>query len=122
MKSKTTIKIYHNEMCSKSCAALQLLDKSGIETRILSYLDGTLDKPGLKNILTLLQLKPIELIRTKESLFQERYKGLVRTDEQWIEIMLQHPILIERPIIIRGNQAIIGRPIEKLINFLEKTP
>lgn len=108
-------------MCSKSCAALHHLDQSGINTEILSYLDGTLSREELKNVLTLLKLKPVELIRTKEPLFQEQYKGVVRTDEQWIEIMLQHPILIERPIIIKGNQAIIGRPIEKLINLLKET-
>lgn len=108
-------------MCSKSCAALQLLKKKEANTEVLSYLDGTLGSKELRNILTLLKLTPIELIRTKEPLFQEKYKGLVTTDEQWIDIMLQNPILIERPIIIRGNQAIIGRPIEKVIDFLQET-
>ncbi|SKB99956.1 arsenate reductase [Sphingobacterium nematocida] len=121
MKAKSTIKIYHNEMCSKSCAALQLLDKNGVNPEIVSYLDGTLDTEELKNILTLLKLKPYDLIRTNEPLFQEQYKNMVASDEQWIEIMLQHPILIERPIVIRDNQAIIGRPIERLVDLLKET-
>lgn len=123
MKSTSSnIKIYHNTSCSKSCAAVQLLENKDTELDIVNYMDGNLRREELKNILQLLRLSPLELMRTKEPLFQQQFKDLVQTDEQWIDTMIKHPILIERPIIIKGDKAIIGRPVERLIDLLDKTP
>ncbi|WP_033562596.1 arsenate reductase family protein [Sphingobacterium sp. SYP-B4668] len=112
------IKIYHNKMCSKSCAALDLLNQSQIELQVQEYLYDVPSKAELIAILKLLQMKPFELIRQNESLFQQQFASLILSDEDWLEIMLKHPILIERPIIIKDGKAIIGRPLEKVINLL----
>ncbi|UIR54804.1 arsenate reductase (glutaredoxin) [Sphingobacterium sp. SRCM116780] len=112
------IKIYHNRMCSKSCAALNLLQEKGLEIQIQEYIHHVPSKYELIELLTLLKLKPLELIRQKEPLFQEKFQDLLLTEEEWIDIMLEHPILIERPIVVKDGKAVIGRPLEKIVNLL----
>ncbi|GEM70231.1 arsenate reductase (glutaredoxin) [Sphingobacterium mizutaii NBRC 14946 = DSM 11724] len=112
------IKIYHNNMCSKSRAALNLLKDNNEEIEIQEYLKEAPTKSELKEILKMLQMKPLELIRKNETLFKENYKDKNLTDEEWIEIMLENPVLIERPIVVKDGKAAIGRPIEKIIELL----
>ncbi|MNO06016.1 arsenate reductase [compost metagenome] len=71
-------------------------------------------------LVTLLQLKPLELIRRNESIFQEKFKNLVLSDEEWISVMLEYPILIERPIVVKDGKAVIGRPIDKVITLISE--
>lgn len=118
MKAETGIKIYHNSACSKSCEALELLKKMGESPKVVSYIEDTPNRDELIKILKLLKLKPRELIRTKEPLFRQHYEGLVLSDEEWLDILLANPILIERPIIIKDDKAVIGRPVEKIIDIL----
>src|SRR5690606_1070618 len=115
---KTMIKIYHNNMCSKSRAALNLLKVNNEEIEVQEYLKEAPTKSELKEILKMLQMKPLELIRKNETLFKENYKDKNLTDEEWIEIMLENPVLIERPIVVKDGKAAIGRPIEKIIELL----
>jgi arsenate reductase (glutaredoxin) len=112
------MKIYHNEQCSKSNAALELIQQHGITPQVINYLIDTPTKDDLKSLLAMLNLKPLQLIRTQEPLFQEKFTNLTLNDEQWIDIMLQYPELIERPIVVKDGKAIIARPVEKLLDLL----
>lgn len=112
------IKIYHNNRCSKSRCAIDLLNEKNIDYEIIEYLKNTPSFAELKEIISLLKIHPIELIRKSEADFKENFKGKELTDDQWIEAMIQFPKLIERPIVINGNKAVIGRPTEKIITIL----
>jgi arsenate reductase len=112
------IKIYHNNRCSKSRCGLELLQKSGKDFEIVKYLEAIPTKSELKNIITLLGIKPIELVRKNESIWKENFKGKNLSDSEIIEAMVNHPKLIERPIIINGNKAVIGRPTERILDII----
>ena len=112
------ITIYHNNRCTKSRRALDELEKSGKDFEVVYYLETPPNKSELKEIIQKLSIKPLELIRKGEKVFAENYKGKILTDEEWIDAMVAHPILIERPIIISGDQAVIARPIEKIKEIL----
>lgn len=112
------MKIYHNQKCSKSCAALDLLKQNGFEPEIINYLEEVPSKAELTQILQMLKIEPIELIRTKEPLFEQKFKNLSLSKEEWIEIMIENPSLIERPIVVNQGRAVIGRPIERILSLL----
>jgi len=114
----STITIWHNARCGKSRDALKLLQERGIEPTIVKYLEEDLSSQRLKEILKMLQMQPRELMRTKEKLYRELNLKEENDNEKLIEAMVEHPKLIERPIIIRDNQAVVARPIEKLEEFL----
>ena len=111
------IKIYLNKQCSKSRAALDILQQHTIDLQVQEYLEEVPSKTELIKLLSQLRLKPLELIRKNEALFLEKFQHLQLTDEEWIEVMLQNPILIERPIIIKDGKAVIGRPLERVIEL-----
>jgi arsenate reductase len=118
-KSADDVTIYHNPRCSKSRHTLQLLREHGAQPRVIEYLKTPPDKATLKRILKALGLKPRELIRRKEKLYQEL--GLddpARSDEALIEAMLEHPILMERPIVLTRDKAALGRPPEQVLEIL----
>lgn len=112
------IKLYHNPRCGKSRQGLAIIEQSGKPFEVIKYLENSPNTEELRQLLDKLQVKPLELIRQKESVWIKEFKGKDLTDEDLIAAMATHPILIERPIIIRGNTAIIGRPTEKIIPFL----
>ncbi len=113
-----TMKIYHNPRCSKSRAALTLLQQTGGVLEIQEYLKNAPDKNELIEVLKKLNMKPHEIIRKGEVLYKEKYKGSEFTDEEWINIMVENPVLIERPIVIKGDKAIIARPPERINELL----
>ncbi|WP_257657609.1 arsenate reductase (glutaredoxin) [Parapedobacter lycopersici] len=113
------MKIYHNPQCSKSSCALALLTDHGIEPQVIHYLQDTPKKEELINILDMLKMSPFEIVRKNELIFKEKYEGRHFTDEQWIAILLAHPILIERPIVVHNGNAIIARPAEKVLDLLK---
>jgi arsenate reductase len=117
MKKKVTL--YYNPRCSKCREALCLLEDKGIEPQIIEYLKEPPTEKELKALLKKLRLKAQDIIRTKEPLFEEKFKGKKYTNAQWIKILSKNPILIERPIAIEGDKAIIGRPPEKVISILK---
>lgn len=117
MKKKVTL--YYNPRCSKCREALCLLEDKGTEPEILEYLKTPPTEKQLKDLLKKLGLKPAELLRKKEPLF-EKFKNKKLTDAQWIKIMCKNPILIERPIAIEGNRAVIGRPPQSVIDLIKK--
>lgn len=114
------MKIYHNPRCSKSRQTLALIQESGKTVDIIPYLDTPPTASELAEVLSLLRIAPQELVRTKESLYQEL--GLherTLTDQQWIQILCENPKLIERPIVVSGDQAVIGRPPESVKPLLD---
>ena len=112
------ITIYHNNRCTKSRCALDELEKSGKDFEVVYYLETPPNKSELQSIIQKLGIKPLELIRKGEKFFTENYKGKILTDEEWIDAMVAHPILIERPIIISEDKAVIARPTEKIKEIL----
>lgn len=113
---KTTI--YHNPRCGKSRAALEILKQENQNVEIREYLKVPLNKVELKELVKKLAIKPSELVRTKEKLCKETYKSSEMTSAKWITAMAKHPILMERPIVVKGNQAVIARPPEKALEVI----
>ena len=112
------ITILHNPRCSKSRAGLTFLEEKGITPIIVKYLDTPLNRQELKQVLGKLGMKPMELIRQNEDYFKKEIKGKDFSDEELIGAMVENPKLIERPIIINGPRAVVGRPIEKIDEVL----
>jgi arsenate reductase len=115
----TDLTLYHNPRCSKSRAALELLQARGLAPRVVRYLETPPDAQTLQGLLAALGIQARQLLRTGE----EDYKALnladPRLDEaQLIDAMVSHPKLIERPILVAGDQAVIGRPPEKILEIL----
>lgn len=113
-----TFTIYHNPKCSKSRATLALLREHGIEPEIIEYLVQPLTAASLTEILGRLGMKPEELIRKGEEVFKSKYAGRSLCDAQWIDAMVADPILIERPIVVKGAKAVVGRPPENVLQLL----
>jgi arsenate reductase len=114
-----SITIYHNPRCSKSRETLKLLQEKGASAEVIEYLKTPPSREELEQILAMLGLEPRELMRTKEKEYKElglKEPGLSR--DQLIDAMLEHPKLIERPIVIKDGQAAIGRPPEKVLETL----
>ena len=112
------IKIYHNPRCSKSRQGLSLLQESGKEFETIKYLEDQLTKKDLEDIISKLDIKPIDLIRKNEAIWKSDYKGKTLTDKEVIAAMAKHPKLIERPIVINGSRAVIGRPTEAILEII----
>ena len=112
------IQILHNPRCAKSRAGLKFLQEKGIEPEIIKYLDNPPTAKEFKEILKKMGAKPIDVLRKNEAIFKEYYKGKEFTEEEWIEIMVNNPKLIEPPIVINGNKAVLGRPAEKIEEVL----
>ncbi|WP_396162631.1 arsenate reductase (glutaredoxin) [Flavobacterium sp.] len=108
------ITIYHNPRCSKSREGLCEIESLNQPFKVRKYLDEPFTKVELEEVIKKLNIHPIELVRTKESIWIENYKGKELSDLQIIQAMLENPKLIERPIIVNGNNAVIGRPIENI--------
>jgi len=113
------IQIFHNPRCSKSRASLTLLTEQGVTPKVVEYLNAPPTLDELDHILTLLGLEPTDLMRKHEAPYKEN--GLddpSLTREQLMQAMIDYPILIERPIVIKGKRAIIGRPPENVLDLL----
>lgn len=109
--------IFHNPRCSKSREALNLLQEHGEDVEVIEYLKQAPSVKQLTDLVKLLGIKPIQLVRTKEEAFKP-YKGKPLTDKEVIELLANEPVLIERPIVIKGKKAVIGRPPQLVIDIL----
>ena len=114
----TTVTIYHNARCSKSRSTCEIVSARGIKARIIDYLATPPDRDELRQVLKKLGMKPEELVRKGEETFKECYAGKTLSDEQWLDALIAHPLLIERPIVVYGDRAVIGRPPEKVLELL----
>jgi arsenate reductase len=111
--------IYHNPRCSKSREALALLEARGAAPRVVRYLEAPPSAAELAAILRKLGIRPEQLVRKAEGVFKAKYAGAALTDAGWIEAMVNDPILMERPIIVKGARAVIGRPPERALALLD---
>lgn len=117
-KSQEKYTIYHNNRCSKSREACSILQEKGIAFETVEYLKTPLNQKQLKELLTMLGISAEALVRKSEPIYKEKFTNKKLTNTQWIKALAENPVLIERPIIVKGNKAVIGRPIEKVIEFI----
>lgn len=112
--------IWHNPRCSKSRQTLALLEARGIQPKVVKYLEAPPSRAELEFVLEKLDIEPLELMRTKEKIYKELNLKEIDDAEILINAMLQHPKLIERPVVIRGEDVAIGRPPEKVLDILDE--
>jgi len=112
------IVIYHNPKCSKSRETLEILETKKADYKVIKYLNHPLSEEKLGKIIKLLKINPIQLIRKNESIWKENFKHLDFTDEELLKVMAKYPQLIERPIVINGNKATIGRPPKRILDII----
>ena len=113
------IKIYHNPRCTKSRQGLEALEKSGEQFEIIKYLENIPTKDELRKILAYLNIPVENLVRKNEAIWKENFRGKELSEEEILDAMIQYPKLIERPIVIKNNKAVIGRPTEKIYDLLK---
>jgi len=119
MRNRMTITIYHNPRCSKSRTALTLLREQGLEPEIVEYLKDPPDAATLGRLLDMLGLEPRDLMRTKEPEYKaNKLDNPALTRGQLIAAMAAHPKLIERPIVVKGGKAVLGRPPESVLKLV----
>lgn len=106
--------IYHNPSCTKSRATLELVRQSGLTARVVEYLVAPPSAATLAAIVRKLGIAPAQLVRRNEQVFRDKYADKNLSDDEWIAAMVADPILIERPIVVRGDAAAIGRPPENV--------
>ena len=111
------ITIYHNPRCSKSRQALAIIVSKTSEYKVIEYLKKPLTFKEIKLLLSELNIKPIELIRIQESIWKENYKSKVMDDDKIINTIVNHPKLMERPIVTTNKKAILGRPPENILEL-----
>jgi len=116
--SEDEIVIYHNPRCSKSRAALALLRERGYEPRVIEYLNAPPTREELLRLVEKLGVPAEQLVRKGEEVFRTQFAGKPMSQAQWLDAMAAHPILIERPVIVRGARAVIGRPPENALDLL----
>ena len=110
--------IYHNPRCSKSRQTLEILDQHDLETEIVLYLDNPPSAEEIASILNKLELSPRDILRKGEDAYKElNLKNDKLTNKDLINFMVENPKLIERPIVIRGDKAVIGRPPENVLSL-----
>ena len=112
------IRIYHNPRCRKSRQGLALLEESGKEFETIKYLETELTVPQLEVIISKLAIPPIELIRKNEAIWKSNYKEKTLSNKELVEAMIENPKLIERPIVVNGAKAVVGRPTERILNII----
>lgn len=115
-----TFTIYHNPRCSKSRETLKLLEQAGITPEVVRYLETPPDATTLRELLRALSLAPRELMRTKEKEYRQlNLNDPALSEDELIAAMIAHPKLIERPIVVRGEHAVLGRPPAKVHRLID---
>ena len=112
------IKIYHNSRCRKSRSGLDIVEKSGKPFEVIKYLEDVPSEKELRDIIELLDIKPLNLVRKNESIWKNNYKGKDLSDADIIKAMIENPKLIERPIVVNGDKAVVGRPPETILDII----
>ena len=112
------MKIYHNPRCSKSRQTLDLIKNKGIEPEIIEYLKNIPSEKELKDVVKKLGIKPEQLLRKGEAIYKAEFKGKELTDDEWIKAMISYPKMLERPIVIKDNKAVLGRPPENVLELI----
>ncbi len=112
------MKIYHNPRCRKSRETLQIIEEAGVKVEIVKYLEDIPTAAELKDLLGKLGIPAEKLLRKGEVIFKENFKGKNLSEDEWIEVMIQNPKLIERPIVVKGDKAVLGRPPQNVESLL----
>ena len=115
------VKIYHNSRCSKSRGACEILSDNEVQAEVIEYLKTRPTEQEISELLRMLNMKASEIVRRGEDIFKSQYAGKNYSETEWLSILAANPILIERPIIIKGEKAIIGRPSGRILEFLEQS-
>lgn len=113
-----TIRIYHNPRCSKCRQTCALIAEHGYNAEIVEYLKTPPGKEELRALLKKLHMQPEEIVRKGEDIYKEHYAHRTLSAEEWLDALVAHPILIERPIVVRGDKAVVARPPEKVLEIL----
>ena len=113
------LKVYHNPSCKKSRAGVQFLRDSGKEFEIIEYLKNPLTEKELEKLLIKLNLKPSDVLRTQEDYFKQNLKGKKFEDHELVKIIVQHPKLLQRPIVEGTYKAVIGDPAENILPLMK---
>ena len=108
------IKIYHNPRCRKSREALNIIQNHGVEPEVVLYLETPPSRKEIQEVLEKLKMQPIDLVRKEEKLYKESYRDKEFSNDEWIRILADNPKLIQRPVVVKGKKAIIGRPPESV--------
>ena len=106
--------VYHNTRCRKSRAGLDYIKSKTDQIEVIEYLKELFTEESFKKLLMKLNKKPFEMIRTQEAIYKSDFKGKNFTDDEWIKIMVENPNLIKRPIIVKGNKAVWGEPVDEI--------
>jgi len=114
------VKVLHNGNCSKSNAVLEYLDENGVPFEIINIIEEPLSPLEIKTVLKKLNQSVFDIIRKNEKLYIEKFADKNLTEEEWINVLSENPSLIQRPILIKGSVAMIGRPVENVKYFIEK--
>lgn len=109
--------IYHNAHCSKSREGLEMLKESGTDFEIREYLKTPFTEDELEQVLKKLKMEPVDILRTEEKLWKENYKGKTLSKQELIEIMIANPKLIQRPIVVKDEEAVLGRPVSNILRL-----
>jgi arsenate reductase len=117
-KAGAQIVVFHNPRCGKSRGALALLREKGFEPVIVEYLKTPPTRAELKTLLQKLGIRPEQIVRKGEEIYKQRYAGKQMDDEQWLDALTAHPILLERPIVVKGDKAVLGRPPENVLRLI----
>ncbi|RXR19038.1 arsenate reductase (glutaredoxin) [Flavobacterium amnicola] len=112
------ITIYHNNRCSKSREGLCFLEDKKVDFQVINYMENTPTASELKELLKKLNIPALDLVRKKEAIWMEHYKGKELSEDEIIHAMIENPKLIERPIIVNGDKAVIARPTERINEIL----
>ena len=112
------MKIYHNPRCRKSRETLDIIRNAGVEPKIIEYLKTPPGAGELKEVLRMLDMRPEDILRKNEDIFKQNFKGKMYSDDEWIGILVENPKLIERPIVVEGKRAVLGRPPENVKSLL----
>lgn len=114
------VKVLHNGNCSKSNAVLEYLDENGVAFEIINIVEDPLSVMEIKTVLKKLNQSVFHIIRKTEKLYIEKYADKNLSEEEWIKILSENPSLIQRPILVKGSVAMLGRPIDNVKFFIEK--
>ena len=114
------IKILHNNSCSKSRGILEYLDENGVPFEIIDIINEPLSETELRTVLKKLHCSVKDLVRTNDKLYKEKFRDQNLCDEDLVQMLLKNPSLIQRPVIIKGSVALIGRPLDNVKIFIEK--
>jgi len=112
------MRIYHNPRCSKSRAACALIVEKGLAAEVVEYLKTPPGREELRVLLAKLDMRPDEIVRRGEDVYKELFAGRTLSDDEWLDALVAYPILIERPIVVCGDKAVLARPAEKILALL----